>query len=384
MGLLNFWKKKTEKRQVWYPWAAAISSQKSTYLSGDLPQVSRCLQIYKNLVLATPLVAVDRKTGKETNHYLLDVIQQPAKYMTFSQWVTRLVENWWLEGNAYFFIETEGTGKVTGLLPFPAGTIYCYAQGRGQQADHSNPIELNREGAYVYRSQFKVKGENGQEQTNSAVYSPESILHFKRQFQSQGDLLNGPSLYEAYTEAVNMTGASLDTSHRFAKNGMTPPLLLTGAEGAEPEVKAELKEALEDFYESQKNALTLPEGIEVSPVLPGSNPANFLVALSSIGSLNISRLFSVPSELLGSENFATQHAGPAVREIFRFFVRTAGRAFLKEVAEGLSTLSTEVRFKFLVKSVLGSDLRETGQTVKGLVEAGMSKENAEEYLQDND
>ena len=383
MGLLN-WFRKPEKRNVWYPWSSVISSQKSKYLSGDLPQVARCLQLYRNLILATPLVAVDRETDKEVKHPLLKVFEYPASYMTFSQWVTRLVENLWLEGNSYFFIETSDNGQVTGLLPFPAGTMYCYAQGKGQQADHSNPIELNKPGAYVYRSQFKTKDSNGQEHTTTAKYSPESILHFKRQWQSQGDLLNGPSLYEAYTEALDMTGSSLDTAHRFARNGMTPPLLLTGAEATEPEDKEELKQSLEEFFESQRNALTLPEAIEVKPVLPGSNPANFLVALSSIGSLNISRLFSVPLELLGIENSATTHSGPGVKEIFRFFVRTAGRAFLKEIAEGLSTLSTEVKFKFLVKSVLGSDLRETGQTVKGLVEAGMPQEKAEEYIEDND
>ena len=349
MGLLNFWKKSEKRNQRWIDWSSAISSQKSKYLSGDLPSVARCLQLYRNLLLSTPLVCIDRKTGEETDHYLLGVIQNPSQFMTFSQWMTRLTEAFWLEGNAYHYISTDDSGKVDALLFFPPGTMYCHAVGDGQQADHADPIQLNRPHSFIYRSQFEKEGPNGSKNVVTAKYPAESILHFKRQWQSQGDLLNGPSLFESYTESINMTSASLDTANRFAKNGMTPPLLLSGAEATEPEDKAELKEALEDFFESQKNALTLPQGIEVSPAIPQSNPANFLVALSSIGSLNISRLFSVPSELLGTENFATQHSGPSVKEIFRFFVRTSGRAFLREISEGLSTLSSEVRFKFLVK-----------------------------------
>lgn len=382
MGLLKLFKRKKEKRQIWIPWSSAISSQKSKYLSGDLPSVARCLQLYKNLMLATPLICTD-KQGKEVDHPLLQVIKKPARYMTFSQWATRVVESYWLEGNSYNFIETDQNGYVTGVLPFPPGTIYCYSSGPGQQADHSDPIRLNQPGSFFYQSQFNYKDNQGTEHKTINKYSPEQILHFKRQFQSQGDLLNGPSLFESYTQAVTMSGSALDTADRFSKNGMTPPVLISGAATQDKEEKEELRTAIEKFYESQLNCLTLPEGVKVQPILP-TNPADFLTVLSSIGSLNISRLFSCPLELMGIENSATTHSGPGVKEIFRFWVRTAGRAFLKEISEGLNTLSTEVQFKFLIKSVLGSDLRETGMTIKSLVDAGMPEAMAMEFLRDND
>ena len=383
MGILNLFKRKKETRQVWIPWSSAISSQKSKYLSGDLPSVARCLQLYKNLLLSTPLICLDKKTNKEIpDHPLLKVLQMPARFMTFSQWCTRMVESFWLEGNSYNFIETNNSGFITGILPFPAGTMYCYSTGPGQQADHSDPIQLNQPGSYYYQSQFTY-GKGKTKRTVINRYQPEQILHFKRQFQSQGDLLNGPSLYEAYTQALTMSGSSLDTADRFSNNRMTPPLVALGLPSDSPDKKEELTTAIENFYKSQLNVLTLPPEVKIEKILP-DNPADFLSLLSSIGSLNISRLFSVPLELLGIENSATTHSGPGVKEIFRFWVRTAGRAFLKEVSEGLNTLSSQVRFKFLVKSVLGSDLRETGMTIKSLVDAGMPQDMAMEFLQDND
>ena len=230
MRLLNFFKK--EKRNTWIPWSSAISSKKGKYLSGNLPSVARCLQLYKNLALITPLIAIDRKTGEEVkDHNLLRVLEAPAKYLTYSQWLSRLVESLWLEGNYYCYISTKPDGFVDGLLPFVPGSCYAYSQGKGQQADHSDPIELNRNGSYYYLSQFEKKGENGQTSKVTARYTPEQILHFKRQWQSQGDLLNGPSLYEAYTETINLASSCLETADRFAENGMTPPLLISGLEG---------------------------------------------------------------------------------------------------------------------------------------------------------
>ena len=95
--------------------------------------------------------------------------------------------------------------------------MYAYASGpktKSTQGDHADPVQLNEPGSYFYQSQF---GEGDKAITNK--YDPEDIWHIKSTWQSQ-DLLNGASLYEAYTQSVELGQDALETAHKFAKSGM--------------------------------------------------------------------------------------------------------------------------------------------------------------------
>ena len=75
---LKFWKKKPEKRYAWIPWQSSRSDTKATYLAGNLSQLRRCMALYRDLAVSTPLIAM--KDGKPLDrHYLLDVIKKTCK-----------------------------------------------------------------------------------------------------------------------------------------------------------------------------------------------------------------------------------------------------------------------------------------------------------------
>ena len=95
---------------------------------------------------------------------------------------------------------------------------------------------------------------------------------------------------------------------------------------------------------------------------------------------------SVPIELLNREDAqaGSGMGGVAMKEIFRFWVKTSGRGFLNMVAEKLNELAPEVTFKFQVRSVQSSDMRELAMSVNQLITAGaLTPAEAKDWLKDN-
>lgn len=379
MGILNFFKK--EKRNAitgWIGWSSAISDYKGKYLAGNLPQVRRSLQLYANLLNTTPLVALN-KEGKEVDHYLLKVLRKPTRYLSRHEFFCRLVESYFLDGNFYCLIDSNGEGKIKNLLPFLSGTMYAYAgSNKNNQGDNSDPVTLNEAGSYFYQSQF---GEGDRAITNK--YHPEDIWHIKSTWQSQ-DLLNGASLFEAYTQAIELGQDSLETAVKFAKSGMVGPVLISGVETESPEAKQETKESIENFFKNKGQFLTLAGEIELKDLMV-KQPADFLRFLSSVSSLHIARLLSIPIELLNREDAmaGSGMGGQAMKEVFRFWVKTSGRGFLDMIAQKLNELASDVTFKFQIRSVQSSDMRELAMSVNQLIQSGaMTTQEAKEWLKD--
>ena len=381
MGLLDFFrKKKPETRSNgytnWIPFSSAISDFKGQYLAGNLPQVRRALQLYSNLINSTPLRAISKETGKEIDHYLLRVLDKPSRFLNKNEFFSRLVEAYFLEGNFYCFIKTNETGQIVSLLNFLPGTMYAYSSGRKKGAgDNADPLQLDEQGSYYYQSQF---GEGKNAVINK--YDPEDIWHIKSTWQSQ-DLLNGSSLYEAYTQSVEMAQDSLGVSSAFAKSGMVGPVLISGVETESPEQRKETADTIRDFFENKKNFLTLNEGTEVKDLMV-KQPADFLRLLTSVSSLHLSRILSVPIELTHREDASTNaFGGQALKEVFRFWVKTSGRSFLNLVETKLNELADDVTFEFKVRSTQASDMRELSMSVGQLVSHGvLTPDEAKKWL----
>ena len=380
MGVLDFFrakKDKTEKRgngfTNWIPWSSAVSDFKGQFLAGNLPQVRRALQLYSNLINSTPLRAISKETKKEVDHYLLRVLDKPSRFLNKNEFFSRLVEAYFLEGNFYCYVKTDETGKILSLLNFLPGTCYCYAKGKSE--DNSNPILLDEPHSYYYQTQFG-EGKN----KVISKYDPEDIWHIKSTWQSQ-DLLNGSSLYEAYTQSVEMSQDALEVSAKFSQSGMVGPVLITGVQTESAEQRKETADTISDFFENKKQFLTLTENTEVKDLMV-KQPAEFLRLLTSISSLHLSRILSVPIELLHREDASTNaFGGQALKEVFRFWIKSSGRSFLNLVESKLNELADDVTFEFKVKSTQASDMRELSMSVGQLVSHGVLKpEEAKKWL----
>ena len=365
-----------EKRRVWYPLPDSLSSTKGKLLSGNLPAIRRALALYRDLLLICPL-EISEKGKVIEDHYMHKVLRRPAKYMSRAGFFTRLVSDYFLEGQFFAFIKSHGaTGKIEGLLPFMPGTIYCYERGdRQPETGDSDPLNLDRENAFYYQSAYGNK-----DRPVTRRFEPEDILHIKNEWQAAG-LLNGISLFEGYTDAVQSSQDTLETLRSAARYGGGGGLILKGLEEGGPEAAEQLREALKEFYEAKEPFLSLPDSVELAPTNRDSMP-QLLQTLGMLSSINLSRLLSVPLELINSESGGAI-AFSALKEIYRFWLKSSGRAFLEIVSDSLDTLMEGVAFKFKYKAVLASDQREQAMSINQLVQSGvLSAEEGKEWLRD--
>ena len=380
MGLLNFFKKKKETRGTFpisrfIPWSSQ-TPDRGQYNGGQLPQMRRGLALFSSLANSTPLVCM--KDGKEVDHYLLDVLKKPARYLSRSEFISKLTEGVILNGNFYCFIESNGDGKITGLLPYPSGSIWCYPTAEsGTQGDSADPIQLNRPDGFYYMSEFTDQNQNKITHKHMA----QDIWHLKSPWQNQSDLLNGRSLYESYTEVLELAIMGIEVSSKFASSGMIGNLMLSCPATESPEQKKELRDSITDFFQSGLQYLTLPEGSKVERLLT-NNPGDLLRFLSSVSSLHLGRLLGIPMSLISREDsLATTQAGMGLKEDFRFFVKTSGRQFLSYISEKLSELTPGYTWEFKIKSVQSSDMRELSMSVGQLVQNQvLTPEEAKDWL----
>lgn len=366
-----------ERRQVWIPWTSSIASSKGRYLGGSLPQLRRALSLYSTLLKITPLIAL--KDGKEAeDHPLKEALNQPAPFCSQAEWFDRLCEAFWLEGNFYAYIQADDAGRIKGLLPFIPGACYAYPAGRRPETGSSDPIELSRPNAYYYQSSYGDKSK-----PITKRFDPEDIYHLKGGFRSN-DLLNGASLYEAYEETLATAEDALALTENLSKFGPGFGSVITGLEEGGPDAAEQIREALKSFYEEHEPFLSLPEGAALQPVAKDTSLPDLIQMLSAISSLNIARLMGVPLELLGSELSPASSFG-ALKEIFRFFLKTSGRAFLSRVADSFSALAGGgYKYKFLFRSTLAADMREQAMALKSLIDSGAaSPKEVKEWLRDD-
>ena len=377
MRVLNWFRKKEKRFRYIYP-VVTQSDDKGRYLAGNLSAIRRAMQLYSNALSSTPLRAFDKKTGKKTDSYLLEVLKHPHRVLSWHEFCQRLTESYWIYGNFYAHIFEDSGGKVTALGPYIPGSCWRYAsasKGKKISGSSADPVLLNEPASSYFMTQFGTG--------KSAVYNKfaeTQIWHLKSQYQSS-DLLNGLDIFSAYRETILMAQDSLETAQKFTGSAMAGPLLIKGVQEESAEQKEEIQEALQGFFKSKNMFLTLPPETDVSKVL-ADQPANFLQLLMSISTVNLSRIFSVPVELLGNETGASAYGGANLKECIRYFKNNSAKTWLDYVSAKLSELDPSVDFKFLHRSTQASDLREMSQTVATLVQSGViSKEKAEEWLE---
>lgn len=384
--MFNFLKKKLEKRFYFFPIGQPIGevSHNQSY-TGSIPVIKKCLLTYRDLLLCTPLVI---KEGDKliTEHDYLDLINKPNNFLTKAEFFTLLCEDYFLSGNFVSLIQSDNTGKVTALLPFIPSSIWAYPASdlnNTSNANNSDPVFLNTPGAiqYLYSWDTGKKDRDGKPVKATKNFSAEDILHFRSQFNNDGDFLNGKGLASSYYDAVSMGRETLKTGARIAENALISHTLLSGVQSDNPDTLKELEQTVSDFLKNKKMILTMPEGTEAKP-LSASRPDLFFQVLSSVSALNIARIFGIPADLVSREDGANVNAGVGLKESFRFWVKTGGKAFLKIVSDKLSEILPKgLKYKFLTKQAQSSDLREFAMSLNQLVKDQIiTKETAKEWL----
>ena len=381
-----------EKRNTnnWIPLGQSISGGRSSsqnYASG-LPVVRRCLQLYRDLLLSAP-ICIQEDDKKIYKSPYISLIKKPNNFLSQAEFFSLLVENFWIHGNFICYLESNQNGRVTSILPFVPGSIWGYPAsdraGDRKNANNSDPIFLNSPGAinYIYAFSTGKKDANGKEIKETKRFSAEDIMHLRSQWVNNGDYINGSSITTAYPDAFEMATETIRTGAQIAINGLMPQQMLSGVEMDTPEKVQELEQALDDFNQEKRMFLSLPEGVEIKQML-GQRPESLFQILSSVSSLNASRIFNLPIDLVSREDGGQSQGGQNLKESFRFWTKTSGKAFLKMVADKLSeVLPPGMEYKFLTRGTQASDLRELSMSLKQMVEDGiLTNEKAQEWIAD--
>ena len=389
---MKLFKKLFEKRQVklqgWIPWSAGTIDSNPRTQSGNLSQLKRAMTMYKDLLMACPLVARD-KEGKETEHYLLELLEKPCPWYNKHEFFTKLTEDYFLAGNFYCYIKSNNySGRITGLLPFPESSVFAYSKTSGGSGrptgDSSDPLSLDTNGFY-YQSQFETgeKDAKGRRKMQTHKFEPYDIWHLKNCWQQAGDPLNGKSLFTQYPEVLQFSEAVLELGFRFAEAGGVGPVLISGVETENPEQTEQTQNVIETFFKQKQMFLTLPRETEINEIGKGAN-APMIQALSSISSLHLARVMGCPIQLIEREDaMHSSGGGQNLKETYRFFLRTSGKSFLQNVENKLNELviGDEVKLEFNFRSLMASDLRESAMSLSQLIQTGaVTKDEVRDWL----
>ena len=384
----NLLEKRGVKLQGWIPWGAGTIDSNPRTQSGNLSQLKRAMTLYRDLLMACPLTL---KKGDEEfkSHPLLSLIEKPCPWYNRHEFFTRLTEDFFLSGNFYCKIQSNGRGEIESLLPFPPSSIFAYPRtdkgGEGHPAgDSSDPLSIFQNG-YYYQAQYDTgqRDKNKKPIMRTHKFDPYDIWHLKNVWQQGSDQLNGLSLFQQYREVLGFSEAVLDLGFRFADAGGVGPVLISGIETQDSEQAQQSQQVIETFFKQKQMFLTLPPETEINEIGKGAN-SHMLMALSSISSLHLARIMGTPIELLSREDSLNSSGGGMnQKEVHRLWLRTSGKSYLKNVESKLNELIGEedLKFEFNFRSLMASDLRESAMSIAQLISSdAVTKEEVREWL----
>ena len=349
------WPLKWTKRQSislnnpteWIPFTNNFPPSRATQLA----TVGRCLRLYSDFAGEIPLIS------EPAGHYLLDLVRNPNSFMSRQNLFETLCFELLLNGNFISQIKYDSRGQILKILPYRAGQVYCYPR-----SGEYNDAESIERGGYFYKD-FKGR-----------VLMPDQIWHIRDVMFSNSDLLNGLSRSYLYATAFESGTALANAEKSLNQSSLKPPWLLTGLpEASDKEIK-ETKELVDLFLKAgAQGILTLPGGYELkSMMIESVGPV--LKYLASKSDLDISRIFSVPIQLLARADALSQAGANDLKESTRFFIKSASKSFLKNISDSLENLAMDgTKFSFEVDRFRASDLREQSQYISQLVTAEVLK-----------
>ena len=349
------WPFKLKKRQTvpgerseWIPFSNNFPPTSATRLA----TVGRCLRLYSDFLIQTPL-----KASKP--HYLEQVLKTPCQFLTKKNFVETLVFELLLNGNFMAKVDYDSKGRVTALLPYRTGQIYCYPV----KGEYSDPVSLNKYGVY-YRD-FKGR-----------VYTKDDIFHIKDVMFNTADQINGLSRVYLY-ELLFSAGYSVQSVQQsLSASGLRPSWILSQMPEESADNLESARQSISKFFSSGQSSksgaiLTLPSGFELKQLML-NNPEKALEFLATKSDLDIARIFSVPIELISRSDGENAKGTNTMKESHRFFIKSSIAPFLKSIADSFSELAMDgTEFNFEIDKFRASDLREQGTYLKSLVDAGV-------------
>ena len=356
------WPVTFRKRQTITPSIASplISGAFPSYRASKLPIVKKCLQIYIDFLTECELEPAD--------HYLTKLLAKPNSFQTKENFFELLCNALFLEGNFFCRVMFDSSGRITKLLPYQFGGCRAYPT----ENDFSDALQIENTG-YFYRD---YRGRQ---------LAPEQVWQIKNQSESQ-DLLNAPSMVVENRSSFDTALAIQQVELSLSQSHLKPPFLLGSLEGESADNYEKVRETIAKYFSSGGGAesgsvLSLPSGFELKKLME-DRPDSLLKYLSTKSDLEISKLFSVPIQMLSRPDGEVSEQSGTIREINRWFIKTTLESFLKKISNSLSLLAMDgTKFQFNVDRFIASDLREKSVFISNLVKQGvLDKAEAKKFI----
>ena len=337
-----------------------LGSGGAQYGSVYSPQLARCVSLYVDALINTPI-----KCSDENDHFYKSLIQRRlCPFLSNYNFYELLVLNLKLWGNFFAVIQTNEKGQVQSLLPYAspqAVTTYPALWRKKKQGeptgDWGDPIKIARDGWY-YRD-YRAR-----------MFSQDEMFHIKHSaYNTSTGLLEGT---EWATKVFNRTFTALSKMQAVLDNicsrDLRSPLILSGlgySENSEVKTSAsetkKVKEALRTYFngESQTGSsgvLALPSGYSISP-LRTDDTSKVLMSINDVISSNLASIFGIPRSLL----FTSENTERDSKEAKRQWYSSGFKAMTRIIEDEFNRLSGyRVEYKFDLDSLryLSADIRE--------------------------
>lgn len=282
MRLFNWFKKKSLRATIGTLESLLIGSSNSSagvvVTPDSAPGVAKvfgCVNAISQDVAKLPLMVFKRLNNggreKDFTHPLFYILQyEPNKKQTAYEFRQMMQGHLLLRGNAYAYIQINGSGEITGLLPLHPDRMYVYE---------------NTEGNIIYEY-YPLKG-------GIARYSPEEIFHIRGLTL---DGVNGCSALQWGLNTIGLAMAMQEYGSRFFANNAKPGGVLQHPKVLGKDAADRLKSSFEKAHAGVQNAhrvMVLEEGMTWQQVGVTNTDSQFLES-RKFQNEEIASLFRMP------------------------------------------------------------------------------------------
>lgn len=343
-------------------------------VSGDgamrLSAVYSCVRVLSESIASLPLLLYER--GEEERktvareHPLYPLLHEsPNNWQTAFEFYEMIMGHLCLRGNAYSFLEKNGTGEILRIVPI-----------------HPDRIKIrmkdNKKQVLEYLYQDTAEGEE-------RVFPAEKIWHI-RGLSSDGFV--GVNPIELSRGVINLTAEAERHGYTYFKNGARTSGFIKHPGRLSDPARARLQNSTADMAGADKfKVFVLEEGLDWQQISLSNEDSQYLES-RNFQTQEIARIFRVPPVLIGHPDKSATYA--SVEQFMISFVQHTIRPWVVRIEQSinknlLSEADQEKFFsKFKVEGLLRGDTRTRYQAYSLARQARWMSVNEIRALEDMD
>lgn len=350
---------KVENRNI------SVASTVWSFLSGNAPSdymsigtVYACIRMISDSVAMTPL-NVYQKTddGRDQleDDALKKLIQNPAPYTTYFQWMDAMLAQTVGWGNGYSVIERDGNTAIS-LIYIPSANVGIYTTN-------------SKTDPYYYKVTMS-------DNTTINVF-PDDMVHFRN---ITLDGYTGLSPIGLHSSTFDRAFHEGEFATNYVKNSGSMSGIITSDKRLKPEQVKQLKEDFGTAYSGSENAGKTPvlvDGMQYTQLKPISPADADYVRSKELTKAEVMEIFKVPPPLLGvidatynnTEQLALIYQRYTLSPIYTMIQQEMTLKLVNDVKQGT------IYYEFESDALLNATAKDKAEVITKLTEKGVMSLN---------